>query len=203
MSHYLIEQLARKVERRRSSCASEVVAVHGDTHLTAIDIRDAASGEVRRHDCGGLFVFIGADAETGWLPADIARDARGYVLTGDDVVKAGRWSHEPRSLPARIERPGRLRLRRRAAEPGQARRLRGRRGQHGDRFRPQVSAAGRAVASERVDIPTGRTRVQWCGPASPFADSDSSEQQDLSRGSGNHLDRPVTAAGARPGRRSA
>ncbi len=42
---------------------------------------------------GGLFVFIGADAQTGWLPADIARDARGYLLTGDDVVKAGRWSH--------------------------------------------------------------------------------------------------------------
>lgn len=72
---------------------SEVVAIHGDTHLTAIDIRDNASATVRRHDCGGLFIFIGADAETGWLPADIARDARGYVLTGDDVVKAGRWSH--------------------------------------------------------------------------------------------------------------
>ena len=72
---------------------SEVVAAHGDTHLTAIDIRDGATAKVRRHDCGGLFVFIGADAETGWLPADIARDARGYVLTGDDVVKAGRWSH--------------------------------------------------------------------------------------------------------------
>ena len=28
-----------------------------------------------------------------WLPADIARDDRGYVLTGDDVVKARRWSH--------------------------------------------------------------------------------------------------------------
>jgi thioredoxin reductase (NADPH) len=39
-----------------------------------------------------LFVFIGADAETGWLPTEIARDARGYVLTGDDVVKAGHWS---------------------------------------------------------------------------------------------------------------
>ena len=48
---------------------------------------------MRRHDCGGLFIFIGADAETGWLPAEIARDARGYVLTGDDVVKAGSWSH--------------------------------------------------------------------------------------------------------------
>jgi thioredoxin reductase (NADPH) len=37
-------------------------------------------------------VFIGADAETGWLPEAIARDARGYVLTGMDVIKHGRWT---------------------------------------------------------------------------------------------------------------
>jgi thioredoxin reductase (NADPH) len=37
-------------------------------------------------------VFIGADAETEWLPADIARDARGYLLTGADVSKSGRWT---------------------------------------------------------------------------------------------------------------
>ena len=92
MSRYLIEQLGGK-SNVAVQLRSEVVAAHGDNHLTAIDIRDGASGTVRRHDCGGLFVFIGADAETGWLPADIARDARGYVLTGDDVVKAGRWSH--------------------------------------------------------------------------------------------------------------
>ena len=92
MSHYVSEQL-----RGQSNIAvqlrSEIHAVHGDTHLTAIDIRDSASKEVRRHDCGGLFIFIGADAETKWLPADIARDARGYVLTGEDLKKAGRWSH--------------------------------------------------------------------------------------------------------------
>ena len=92
MSRYLIEQLAREIERHGPAALGSVAA-HGDTHLTAIDIRDGASKAVRRHDCGGLFVFIGADAETEWLPADIARDARGYVLTGDDVVKAGRWSH--------------------------------------------------------------------------------------------------------------
>ena len=92
MSHYLIEQL-----RVKSNVAiqlrSEIHALHGDTNLTAIDIRDKVSDEVRRHDCGGLFIFIGADAETEWLPADVARNARGYVLTGDDVKKAGLWSH--------------------------------------------------------------------------------------------------------------
>jgi thioredoxin reductase (NADPH) len=90
MSHYLIEQL-----RGKSNIAvqlrSEVEAVYGDTHLTAIDIRGADKA-VNRHDCDGLFAFIGADAETEWLPAGIVRDAHGYVLTGDDVRKAGRWS---------------------------------------------------------------------------------------------------------------
>jgi thioredoxin reductase (NADPH) len=92
MSRYLIEQLGRK-SNVRVQLRSEVVAAHGETHLTAIEIRDATSATVQRHDCGGLFIFIGADAETGWLPTEIARDARGYVLTGDDVVKAGRWSN--------------------------------------------------------------------------------------------------------------
>ena len=53
---------------------------------------DRSSGAVQRRGCGGLFVFIGADAETDWLPPDIARDARGYVLTGADVTKGGHWS---------------------------------------------------------------------------------------------------------------
>lgn len=93
MSHYLIEQI-----RGKSNIAvmlqSEVAAVHGDTHLTAIDIRHGGRNATRRYECGGLFVFIGADAQTDWLPAEIARDARGYVLTGNDVLKAGGWSHK-------------------------------------------------------------------------------------------------------------
>ena len=93
MSLYLIEQL-----RRRSNIevllGAEVKAVHGAPNLTAIDLRDCATKNVRSAECGALFVFIGADAETEWLPQQIARDARGYVLTGDDVAKTGRWSHE-------------------------------------------------------------------------------------------------------------
>jgi thioredoxin reductase (NADPH) len=60
--------------------------------VTAIDIRESTSQVARRYDCGGLFVFIGADAHTDWLPSAIARDARGYVLS-NDVLKNGSWVH--------------------------------------------------------------------------------------------------------------
>jgi thioredoxin reductase (NADPH) len=63
MSRYLVKQLGGK-SNVTVQLRSEVVAAHGDTHLTAIDVRD-----------GGCAM------------------ARGYVLTGDDVVKAGSWSH--------------------------------------------------------------------------------------------------------------
>ena len=56
-----------------------------------VDLLDRATGGVQRVDCGGVFVFIGADAETGWLPDAIARDDRGYVCTGETVAKSGRW----------------------------------------------------------------------------------------------------------------
>ena len=92
MSRYLIEQIAGKSNIAvRLHC--EVQAAHGEAHLEAIEIADRRQQSVTRHECGGLFVFIGADADTGWLPEQVARDKNGYVLTGDDVLKAGRWSH--------------------------------------------------------------------------------------------------------------
>jgi thioredoxin reductase (NADPH) len=90
MSQYLIEQVRTKANIR-VALQSEVKAVHGDTHLSAIDVLNRRSNTVQRVDSSGLFVFIGADAETAWLPPEIARDPRGYILTGADVVKAGRW----------------------------------------------------------------------------------------------------------------
>jgi thioredoxin reductase (NADPH) len=90
MSRYLIDQLAT-----RSNIAAifraEIAAVHGEVSLEAIDVLDAASGATTRLDSGGLFIFIGADADTAWLPPEIALDGHGYVLTGPDVRTAGRW----------------------------------------------------------------------------------------------------------------
>lgn len=91
MSHYLILQLQGK-SNVRAEFSSEVVAVHGIDHLEGLDIANRATGATRRVDAAGLFIFIGADAATDWLPPEIARDPRGYVLTGPDAAATGRWT---------------------------------------------------------------------------------------------------------------
>jgi thioredoxin reductase (NADPH) len=90
MSRYLVDQLATR-SNIRVLFDTEVTAAHGDTSLEAIDVVDNSTGETTRLESGGLFIFIGADAETGWLPPEIALDPKGYVLTGSDVRTAGRW----------------------------------------------------------------------------------------------------------------
>ncbi|HEU5215034.1 MAG TPA: FAD-dependent oxidoreductase [Gaiellaceae bacterium] len=71
-----------------------VVAAHGDDSLDAIDVTTGDGDDRVRLESGGLFIFIGADAETEWLPPEIALDSRGYVLTGADVRAAGVWPLE-------------------------------------------------------------------------------------------------------------
>jgi thioredoxin reductase (NADPH) len=90
MSHYLIEQLKTKsnvsVETR-----SEIANAYGDDHLEAIDVTNRTTGETTRRGASALFILIGADAETVWLPPQIGRDERGYVITGRDVLAGGSW----------------------------------------------------------------------------------------------------------------
>jgi len=93
MSHYLIEQLRGK-PNIEVLLQAEVQALHGDQQLAAIDLVDRRTGTVRRVASGGVFVFIGADAETDWLPEAIARDGRGYVHTGEAAARSGRWRLE-------------------------------------------------------------------------------------------------------------
>lgn len=91
MSRYLITQLqgCANISVRLNA---EVSAVHGDDHLEAIDV--ASGGFSERLDAAGLYVFIGADAETSWLPPQLERDAFGFILTGDDVPADCGWKLE-------------------------------------------------------------------------------------------------------------
>jgi thioredoxin reductase (NADPH) len=93
MSRYLIEQLDRR-PNVRVLYRTEVERAYGTDSLEAIDVRNSETGELTRLESGGLFLFIGADAETGWLPPEIALDTRGYVLTGPDVGPEWEWNLE-------------------------------------------------------------------------------------------------------------
>jgi thioredoxin reductase (NADPH) len=88
MSQYLIDQIATKANIRVET-RSEIVAVHGDEHLEAIEVADRKANTSSRRDATVVFVLIGAEAATDWLPSQIERDDHGFVVTGIDTTKDG------------------------------------------------------------------------------------------------------------------
>lgn len=105
MSHYLIEQIATKANIRVET-RSEVVAGHGDRQLEAVDVLDRLTGEATRRDATVLFVLIGAEAATNWLPPEISRDRHGFVLTGTDAMNAGQWNADRKPFTLETSVPG-------------------------------------------------------------------------------------------------
>lgn len=105
MSTYLIEQIAKKANIRVET-RSEVVAVDGDEQLESIEIIDQRTGTTSRRDAKVLFVLIGAEAATDWLPPEISRDKRGFVLTGTDAMNAGQWTPDREPFALETSAPG-------------------------------------------------------------------------------------------------
>jgi thioredoxin reductase (NADPH) len=105
MSYYLIEQIATKANIRVET-QSEVVAVRGDEQLEAIEVIDRRTGTTSRRDARALFVLIGAEAATDWLPPEIARDEHGFILTGPDAMKALQWKANREPFPLETSAPG-------------------------------------------------------------------------------------------------
>jgi thioredoxin reductase (NADPH) len=105
MSHYLVRQLAAtpNVDVR---VGAEVVGGGGDGWLTHLVLRDRTSGVEERLDADGLYPSIGARPHTGWLPAGIARDDDGFVLTGGDIPRDGAWPLERDPFPLETSMPG-------------------------------------------------------------------------------------------------
>ena len=103
MSHYLVRQLAAtpNVEIR---LGTEIVGGGGDGWLTHLVLRDRASGAETSVAADGLYLSIGARPHTEWLPAEIARDDRGFVLTGADVPR-DTWPLERDPLPLETSMP--------------------------------------------------------------------------------------------------
>jgi thioredoxin reductase (NADPH) len=89
MSHYLIQQLAALGNVTVRTC-TEVAGVQGDQHLEELILRHTRSGATDTVPTGHLFVFIGAAPRTDWLDGVVARDTRGFIRTGPDLLVDGR-----------------------------------------------------------------------------------------------------------------
>jgi thioredoxin reductase (NADPH) len=105
MSQYLIEQIATKANIRVET-RSEVVGVHGDEQLEAIEIIDRRAGTTARRTTRALFVLIGAEAATDWLPSEIARDEHGFIVTGTEAMKAVAWTADREPFALETSAPG-------------------------------------------------------------------------------------------------
>jgi thioredoxin reductase (NADPH) len=108
MSQYLVDQLRAK-PNIRVLLESEVVAACGEEHLEALTIVNRAEGSETQMPADFLFVFIGAYPHTAWLGESIARDDRGFVLSGLDLLRDGaspRWSLEREPMLLETSLPG-------------------------------------------------------------------------------------------------
>ncbi|HSK97138.1 MAG TPA: NAD(P)/FAD-dependent oxidoreductase, partial [Euzebyales bacterium] len=104
MSDYLIREL-RAHERITVRTRAEVVDGGGDGHLEWITLRDNDTGDRVRTAAAGLFILIGAEPRTDWLPEQIERDVRGYVRTGA-AIAVERWPLDRPPMAFETSLPG-------------------------------------------------------------------------------------------------
>jgi thioredoxin reductase (NADPH) len=95
MSQYLIDQI-KKTPNIEVWPQAQVAEVHGEQHLEEISIYCSTTKNTDRVPAKSLFIFIGALPRTDWLGDLVQRDARGFILSGPDLVRDGKrpqgWS---------------------------------------------------------------------------------------------------------------
>jgi thioredoxin reductase (NADPH) len=107
MSRYLVEQIESIPNIEVRPC-TEVSTCEGVDRLERVVLTDTARATSETIQAGHLFVFIGAQPLTDWLPSEIRRDDSGFVMTGPDLTRDGgrpagwRLPREPYLLEASV-----------------------------------------------------------------------------------------------------
>ena len=144
MSQYLIEQI-EKTPNIHLRAFTEIERVEGEGHVERVSPEGRHDGATVVENADALFVFIGTKPLSEWLPAGVLRDAKGFVLTGRDLM-ASRGVCEDvegkaRAVVARNERARRIRRRRHPRRRDEPRGVSGRRRGDGRAIRPRISGA--------------------------------------------------------------
>ena len=107
MSSYLIARVttATNIAVRYHT---KVVGVHGTGHLEALTLADTETDVTEEVPSSWLFIFIGASPRTDWLGPDIVRDEKGFVVTGQDLLRidSARWPLARSPLALETSVPG-------------------------------------------------------------------------------------------------
>jgi len=112
LAHSMSDYLTREIEVASNITVrlqTEVADGHGSERLEALTLHDRRHDRTEQVPATALFVLIGGEPHTQWLPAAVQLE-RGYILTGRDVVRDGshpsRWPLDRAPLPLETSMPG-------------------------------------------------------------------------------------------------
>lgn len=109
MSQYLIEQIG-KTPNIHLRTRMEVTCVEGEGHVERVTLTSLEDGSVTSEEADALFIFIGTRPRSDWLPAEVLRDEKGFVLTGRDLMAAEAyarvWKEQREPLVLETSVPG-------------------------------------------------------------------------------------------------
>jgi thioredoxin reductase (NADPH) len=108
MSRYLIEQI-EKTPNIRLRVRTELERVEGTDHVERVAFK-SENGESQVEDMDAVFVFIGTRPRSDWLPAEVLRDSKGFVITGRDLAAdaayARIWKEQREPMTLETSAPG-------------------------------------------------------------------------------------------------
>ncbi len=106
MSSYLSRRVETK-ENIEILYQTEIRRTIGGKKLESVELENTRTGERRMVETPAVFSMIGALPCTSWLPAEIERDDKGFILTGAKVAQSSAWQKMKRSPgPMETSRPG-------------------------------------------------------------------------------------------------
>ena len=109
MSQYLMDQIA-KTANIGLCPLTEVERVEGEGHVERVVLSSSAQPGPWTEAADALFIFIGTRPRSEWLPSQVLRDSKGFVLTGRDAMAADGyaryWKERREPMPLETTAPG-------------------------------------------------------------------------------------------------
>ena len=105
MSKYL-EQRIKDCDDIELHFNTEITAINGDEQLKEISVINNETKEIKDLQVGAIFSFIGAIPRTDWLPDEIEKDEKNFIITGVNAGKSAKWKEKRQPYLLETTRPG-------------------------------------------------------------------------------------------------